>query len=67
MAFAKRKMPLIIGAEASGEVVQVGDNIENLQRTDCLNLWSTNLRACQACHEGRDNLCTDVKSLRFSS
>ncbi|WP_375672712.1 alcohol dehydrogenase catalytic domain-containing protein, partial [Bartonella sp. AA16SXTY] len=30
MAFAKRKMPLVIGAEASGEVTQLGSNVKNL-------------------------------------
>lgn len=68
MAFAKRKMPLIIGAEASGEVVQVGDNIENLQLGQIVSIYGAQTcGACQACHEGRDNLCTDVKGLRFSS
>jgi alcohol dehydrogenase len=27
MAFAKRKMPLVVGAEAAGEVLAVGDGV----------------------------------------
>jgi alcohol dehydrogenase len=27
MAFAKRKMPLVVGAEASGEIAAVGEGV----------------------------------------
>ncbi len=32
MAFAKRKLPLVVGAEASGDVAAVGEGVEGLQR-----------------------------------
>ncbi|WP_273718046.1 MULTISPECIES: zinc-binding dehydrogenase [Bartonella] len=64
MAFAKRKMPLIIGAEASGEVIKVGDSVENLQLGQIVSLYGAQTcGVCQACHEGQDNLCTAVKGV----
>ncbi|WP_375616617.1 MULTISPECIES: zinc-binding dehydrogenase [unclassified Bartonella] len=64
MAFAKRKMPLIIGAEASGEVVQIGDGVEHLQLGQIVSIYGAQTcGVCQACHEGRDNLCSHVKGV----
>jgi alcohol dehydrogenase len=31
MAFAKRKMPLVVGAEASGEIAAVGEGVSGIQ------------------------------------
>ena len=46
MAFAKRKMPLVIGAEASGEVDAVGPGVAGLDaRPACFDLWRAHLRA----------------------
>ncbi len=46
MAFAKRKLPLSIGAEASGEVAAVGEGVTNVKpgqkRRD---VWRADLRA----------------------
>ncbi|WP_375659142.1 zinc-binding dehydrogenase [Bartonella sp. MR30HLJHH] len=64
MAFAKRKMPLIIGAEASGEVIQIGDGVEHLQLGQIVSIYGAQTcGVCQACHEGRDNLCSHVKGV----
>ncbi|WP_375642361.1 MULTISPECIES: zinc-binding dehydrogenase [unclassified Bartonella] len=64
MAFAKRKMPLIIGAEASGEVIQIGDGVEHLQLGQIVSIYGAKTCGiCQACHEGRDNLCSHVKGV----
>lgn len=64
MAFAKRKMPLIIGAEASGEVTQLGSNVKNLQLGQIVSIYGAQTCGiCQACREGRDNLCSDVKGV----
>lgn len=64
MAFAKRSLPMTIGAEAVGEVVAVGPGVEG---------WRVGQRAapygaltcghCQACREGRDNLCESVSGV----
>ncbi|MEL6093015.1 zinc-binding dehydrogenase [Bartonella schoenbuchensis] len=64
MAFAKRKMPLIIGAEASGEVVQLGDGVKNLQLGQIVSIYGAQTcGVCKPCREGRDNLCSDVKGV----
>ncbi len=64
MAFAKRKMPLIIGAEASGEVIQIGNGVEHLQLGQIVSIYGAQTcGVCQACHEGRDNLCSHVKGV----
>ncbi|WP_336277108.1 zinc-binding dehydrogenase [Bartonella sp. CB178] len=64
MAFAKRKMPLIIGAEASGEIVQLGANINSLQLGQLVSIYGARTCGkCKACNEGRDNLCDDVKGI----
>ncbi|KEC55010.1 zinc-binding dehydrogenase [Bartonella koehlerae] len=64
MAFAKRKMPLVIGAEASGEVTQLGNNVKNLQLGQIVSIYGAQTCGiCQACREGRNNLCNDVKGV----
>ncbi|ENN93547.1 zinc-binding dehydrogenase [Bartonella bovis] len=64
MAFAKRKIPLIIGAEASGEIVQLGDGVENLKLGQIVSIYGAQTCGlCKACSEGRDNLCSDVKGI----
>ncbi|UNE55300.1 zinc-binding dehydrogenase [Bartonella machadoae] len=64
MAFAKRKMPLIIGAESSGEVIQLGSNVKNLQLGQIVSIYGAQTCGiCQACREGRDNLCSNVKGV----
>jgi alcohol dehydrogenase len=34
MAFAKRKMPLVVGAEAAGEIAAVGDGVSGFKPGD---------------------------------
>jgi len=65
MAFAKRKLPLTVGAEAVGEVVALGEGVTG---------WRIGQRAvpygaitcgrCRACREGRDNLCENVQGVK---
>ena len=62
MAFAKRKLPLVVGAEAAGEVEAVG-----ARRRPACSLGqlvaiygARTCGLCQACREGRDNLCENV-------
>src|SRR6202021_2495832 len=38
MAFAKRKLPLVVGAEASGEVAAVGDGVTRFRVGDPVGL-----------------------------
>ncbi|ALE03868.1 zinc-binding dehydrogenase [Bartonella ancashensis] len=64
MAFAKRKMPLIIGAEASGEITQLGNDVKNLQLGQLVSIYGAQTCGiCQACCEKRDNLCHNVKGV----
>ena len=61
MAFAKRKMPLTIGAEASGVVEAIGPGISNVLPGQLVSIYGA--RICGRCHHcvaGRDNLCENV-------
>ncbi len=58
MAFAKRKLPLVVGAEAAGEIVAVGPDVAGLKAGDRVVAYGAlTCGACEACREGRDNLC----------
>ena len=61
MAFAKRKLPLVVGAEAAGEVVALGDGVSGLSQGDIVALYGARTcGVCAPCREGRDNLCEEV-------
>src|SRR3954464_7176563 len=61
MAFAKRKMPLVVGAEAAGEIAAVGPDVTHLKAGDPVVMYGAlTCGQCRACREGRDNLCENV-------
>ena len=61
MAFAKRKLPLVIGAEASGEIAAVGADVSGFRAGDPVVMYGAmTCGVCKACREGRDNLCENV-------
>src|SRR3954466_4564065 len=61
MAFAKRKLPLIVGAEAAGEIAAVGPDVAGFEPGDPVVMYGAlTCGTCQACREGRDNLCENV-------
>ena len=61
MAFAKRKMPLVIGAEASGYVESIGDGVSGLAVGQLVSIYGARTCGlCKACREKRDNLCEHV-------
>jgi alcohol dehydrogenase len=63
MAFAKRKLPVVVGVEAAGEVVQLGSNVSAsaFQPGDPVVMYGAlTCGLCKACREGRDNLCENV-------
>jgi alcohol dehydrogenase len=61
MAFAKRKLPLIVGAEAAGDVVAVGADVAGLRAGDPVVAYGAlTCGHCKACLAGRDNLCENV-------
>ncbi|MCC6775152.1 MAG: zinc-binding dehydrogenase [Hyphomicrobiales bacterium] len=61
MAFAKRKMPVVVGVEAAGEIAALGDGVGGFQIGDPVVLYGAlTCGACKACRDGRDNLCENV-------
>ena len=64
MAFAKRKMPLVVGVEAAGEIAAVGDGVAAFKPGDCVVAYGgLTCGTCKACREGRDNLCENVSGV----
>jgi alcohol dehydrogenase len=64
MAFAKRKLPLVMGAEAAGEIAAVGPDVAGFKPSDPVVMYGAlTCGVCRACREGRDNLCENVKGL----
>ncbi|QKV17420.1 zinc-binding dehydrogenase [Oricola thermophila] len=61
MAFAKRKMPLVIGAEAAGHVEAVGPGVAGINPGQLVSIFGAQTCGlCGPCSEGRDNLCENV-------
>ncbi|UUP15991.1 zinc-binding dehydrogenase [Nitratireductor thuwali] len=61
MAFAKRKLPLTVGAEASGVVDAVGAGVSGLLPGQLVSIYGARTCGlCRPCREGRDNLCEHV-------
>src|SRR5205823_8753901 len=64
MAFAKHKMPIVVGVEAAGEIAAVGPDAPDLHPGDPVVMYGAlTCGACPACREGRDNLCENVGGL----
>jgi alcohol dehydrogenase len=64
MAFAKRKLPLVVGAEAAGEIAAVGPDVTGLSPGDPVVMYGAlTCGTCKACREGRDNLCENVAGI----
>ena len=64
MAFAKRKMPLIVGVECAGEVVATGPEVTRFQPGQHVTVYGADTcGTCRACQDGRDNLCENVAGI----
>ena len=64
MAFVKRKLPLVVGAEASGEIAAVGSGVSTFKAGDPVVMYGgLTCGTCPACREGRDNLCENVAGI----
>ena len=64
MAFAKRKLPLVVGAEAAGEISGVGPDVTGFKVGDpVVTYGGLTDGTCKACREGRDNLCENVSGI----
>lgn len=65
MAFAKRQLPLTVGAEAAAEVIAVGDGVTTLTPGDRVVPFSAlTCGTCRFCARGEDNLCANVAGVR---
>ena len=65
MAFAKRQFPLSVGAEASCEIIAVGDDVSTLSAGDRVVPYAALVcGTCHACRTGRENLCENVAGVR---
>src|ERR1700732_3440200 len=61
MAFARRKMPVVVGVEAAGEIVASGPSEAGFKPGDLVVMYGAlTCGSCKACKEGRDNLCERV-------
>ncbi len=64
MAFAKRTLPLTVGVEAVGEVIEAGEGVSMAPGQRVVPYGAITCGVCAACTAGRDNLCEDIKGLR---
>ncbi|MBN8874755.1 MAG: zinc-binding dehydrogenase [Rhodospirillales bacterium] len=65
MAFAKRRYPLSVAAEAAGEVVAVGAGVTSVAPGDrVVPYGALTCGVCKPCTQGRDNLCENVAGVR---
>ncbi len=64
MAFAKRTLPLVVGAEASAEIAKVAKDVKDFKPGDKVVMYGAmTCGKCPACREGRDNLCENVAGI----
>mgnify|MGYP001099957126 CR=1 FL=1 len=65
MAFAKRRYPLSVAAEAAGEVAVVGEGVTDVAPGDrVVPYGALTCGVCKPCTQGRDNLCENVAGVR---
>ena len=64
MAFAKRKLPIVIGAEAAGTIVAAGEGVALKPGQIVALFGAETCGKCKACREGRDNFCENVAGIR---
>src|SRR5438309_3766206 len=61
MAFARRKLPVVVGVEAAGEIAAIGPDTAGFTPGDAVVMYGAlTCGTCKACREGRDNLCENV-------
>ncbi len=64
MAFAKRKLPVTVGAEASAEIAAIGPGVTGLKTGDLVAIYGApTCGRCRPCREGRDNHCEHPKGV----
>src|SRR6516164_2137741 len=61
MAFARRKLPIVVGVEAAGEIAAIGPDVAAFKPGDGVVMYGAlTCGTCTACRDGRDNLCENV-------
>src|SRR5580704_17752041 len=64
MAFAQRKLPLVVGTEAAGEIAAVGAGVTQFKVGDPVVMYGgLTCGTCKAWRDGRDNLCENIKGI----
>jgi len=64
MAFAKRKLPVVVGVEASGEIAAIGSDATGFATGNAVVMYGAlTCGTCKACRQGRDNLCENVAGI----
>jgi len=64
MEFVRRQFPLVVGAEAAGEVAAFGDGVTEFAVGDPVVMYGAlTCGHCRACREGRDNLCENAQGI----
>ena len=64
MAFAKRRLPMTVGAEASAEIAAIGPGVSGLKTGDLVSIYGApTCGRCRPCREGRDNHCEHPKGV----
>jgi alcohol dehydrogenase len=65
MAFAKRRLPIVVGVEAAGTVAAVGEGVTDRATGNIVALFGAETcGVCGPCRAGRDNFCEDVAGIR---
>ncbi|MDO4548946.1 MAG: alcohol dehydrogenase catalytic domain-containing protein [Clostridia bacterium] len=59
-------LPRIIGHEAVGTIVEIGDNIKNFKLGDCVQVApAIGCGHCKSCKKGKTNLCDNLRTIGF--
>ncbi|MGH7154078.1 MAG: zinc-binding dehydrogenase [Acetobacteraceae bacterium] len=65
MAFAKRQLPLIVAAEAAGEIHRVGDGVTGFAPGDRVVPYAAIVCGrCKFCRRSQENLCENPSGVR---
>ena len=65
MAFAKRKLPIVVGVEAAGTIAALGPGVGGRAVGEQVAIFGAETcGVCDACRAGRDNLCVNVQGIR---
>ena len=64
MAFAKRKLPLVVGVECSATVEKLGGAVSGFREGENVVVYpGLFCGACPACKAGRENLCENISGI----